>query len=152
MSDRSNASAPGLSTSQAAVKEPLAHIPALDGVRGVAVLLVLAYHLLWANSHTANRVAFWLLKFREAGWIGVDLFFVLSGFLITGILYDTLNDTHFFRNFYLRRVLRIFPLYYGVLLLVLLVVLPHTHQENFRPSRCWLICRTPHSIGVWPLL
>jgi peptidoglycan/LPS O-acetylase OafA/YrhL len=120
----------GVPVTHTTVREPLNHILALDGLRGVAVLLVMAYHLLWANSHTANRIAFWLLKFREAGWIGVDLFFVLSGFLITGILYETLEDRNFFRNFYLRRVLRIFPLYYGVLLLVLVIVRPHTHQEK----------------------
>jgi peptidoglycan/LPS O-acetylase OafA/YrhL len=89
------------------------HLPALDGVRGFAVLGVACSHLFPGNPHSAfegfvhNTFAF--------GASGVDLFFVLSGFLITGILYDSLPDPHFFRKFYARRVLRIFPLYYGVL-------------------------------------
>ena len=89
------------------------HLPALDGVRGFAVLGVACSHLFPATPHSSfeafvhNSFAF--------GASGVDLFFVLSGFLITGILYDSLPDPGFFRKFYARRVLRIFPLYYGVL-------------------------------------
>ncbi len=79
--------------------------PALNGLRAIAVLLVLFQHYL-GPSHPALN---W-------GWTGVDVFFVLSGFLITGILYDTRNHAHRVRNFYMRRTLRIFPLYYAVLL------------------------------------
>ena len=77
--------------------------PALDGLRGFALLLVFCQHYLELP---------W-------GWTGVDLFFVLSGFLITGILYDSRDRAGRVRTFYVRRTLRIFPLYYGVLLLLL---------------------------------
>ena len=78
--------------------------PALDGLRGFALLLVFSQHYLQLP---------W-------GWTGVDLFFVLSGFLITGILYDSRDRPGRVRTFYMRRTLRIFPLYYGVLLLLVL--------------------------------
>jgi peptidoglycan/LPS O-acetylase OafA/YrhL len=89
------------------------HLPALDGVRGFAVLGVACSHLFPATPHSALE-AFAHDAFAF-GASGVDLFFVLSGFLITGILFDSLSDPGFFRKFYARRVLRIFPLYYGVL-------------------------------------
>jgi peptidoglycan/LPS O-acetylase OafA/YrhL len=103
------------------------HIPALDGVRGLAILLVLGDHLLWANNQTGSVVFNFLVGVRESLWIGVNLFFALSGFLITGILWDTLHKPNFFRNFYARRSLRIFPLYYGVLLTLLAL----THVLHF---------------------
>ncbi len=94
------------------------HIPALDGIRGIAIGLVLCFHLLWSNSVTGSRAFDLIVKIRGSGWIGVDLFFALSGFLITGILLDTRENPRFFRNFYARRALRIAPLYSLVLLLL----------------------------------
>ena len=79
--------------------------PGLDGVRGVAVGLVFMVHYLRSWGHI--------------GWMGVLIFFVLSGFLITGVLYDSRNEPHRFRNFYIRRTLRIFPLFYFIWMLVL---------------------------------
>lgn len=79
--------------------------PALDGLRALAVLMVFFEH------YEASKY-----PSLHWGWAGVDVFFVLSGFLITGILFDTRDSPHRFRNFYARRTLRIFPLYYGVLL------------------------------------
>ncbi|MEN1682052.1 MAG: acyltransferase, partial [Planctomycetota bacterium] len=93
------------------------HVPALDGVRGVAVLLVVVYHAAYLASPTGvAEVVF--ATVRDALWCGVDLFFVLSGFLITRILLATVGSPRYFRSFYLRRTVRIFPLYYGVLLLL----------------------------------
>jgi peptidoglycan/LPS O-acetylase OafA/YrhL len=105
------------------------HLPALDGVRGVAVLLVLVTHffapLAWAVSRQkAEAGKLWIASHLfDAGWVGVDLFFVLSGFLITGILADAKGKPNYFRNFFARRSLRVFPLYYGVLVAAC-VVLP----------------------------
>jgi peptidoglycan/LPS O-acetylase OafA/YrhL len=103
-----------------------AYYPALDGLRGVAIILVLCRHNL-------NFIPYF-----ELGWIGVDLFFVLSGFLITDILLRTKESKNFLSNFYIRRILRIFPLYYGVLLLFFLIapslqalqVQYHYYQSN----------------------
>ncbi len=98
------------------------HIPALDGLRGLAILLVLARHFT-SDVSAAGWMGKAVLRACSLGWLGVDLFFVLSGFLITGILLDARGTPNYFRNFYMRRVLRIFPLYYGVLV-VLLLLLP----------------------------
>ena len=100
-------------------------MPALDGVRGVAVLLVMAGHTWRAQStRLPDRAAGSLVT---VGWSGVELFFVLSGFLITGILLDSRGGARYFRNFYLRRVLRILPLYYALLAATFVgaALLPH---------------------------
>jgi peptidoglycan/LPS O-acetylase OafA/YrhL len=74
----------------------------------------MGHHFLMNFPAIGGRDAF-LLSFFRAGWFGVDLFFVLSGYLITGILLDAKNTPHAIRNFYIRRALRIFPLYFAIL-------------------------------------
>ncbi|MCP3142929.1 acyltransferase family protein [Pyxidicoccus xibeiensis] len=96
------------------------HLPVLDGVRGLAVLLVVFFHTTHLSAGSAVGKATWWLA--GAGWTGVDLFFVLSGFLITGILWEAKGQPYFFRNFYMRRFLRIFPLYYLTLAISFLVL------------------------------
>lgn len=100
------------------------HVPALDGIRGLAIVLVLIEHLLWSNNHTGSRIFDLIECARNSTYVGVNLFFALSGFLITGILVDTVNLPHYFKNFYGRRCLRIFPLYYGFLLVLFLLTKP----------------------------
>ncbi len=87
----------------------------LDLMRGVAVLMILFYHTLDLNVR-ATSTAFenFVAMCYQYLWSGVDLFFVLSGFLITGVLVRTPKDSHFFRNFYARRILRLWPVYYSV--------------------------------------
>lgn len=96
------------------------HILALDGLRGIAISLVLVTHcenaLKWStHSDFAVKALNKVVRFSTCG---VDLFFVLSGFLITGILLRSKGAKQYFRNFYARRALRIFPLYYGVLAII----------------------------------
>jgi peptidoglycan/LPS O-acetylase OafA/YrhL len=98
-----------------------AHIPALDGLRGIAILLVMAQHFIPLEASPAGEQMVRLVA--AAGWAGVDLFFVLSGFLITGILFDARRSTNPWLPFYARRALRILPAFVVVMLgLVLLGV------------------------------
>jgi peptidoglycan/LPS O-acetylase OafA/YrhL len=86
------------------------HLPQLDGLRGIAILIVLLGHLLafpWGINKT---------QFGAIAPLGVDLFFVLSGFLITGILLRVKDKEHYFRNFYARRALRTWPIYFLLLI------------------------------------
>jgi peptidoglycan/LPS O-acetylase OafA/YrhL len=96
------------------------HLPRLDGLRGVAIALVMLHHFtIYSGMRRESGLDGVYYALGESAWWGVDLFFVLSGFLITGILLDSRGGPGYFRSFYARRALRIFPLYYGVLFIVL---------------------------------
>lgn len=101
------------------------HFPALDGLRAIAVIAVISLHVRGYMGlkipESGGVFARFIFTASHHGAWGVDLFFVLSGFLITGILVDARNRPHYFRNFYARRTLRIFPLYYGTLLCLLVL-------------------------------
>ncbi len=165
----------------AAVATPRSHstseparIPELDGLRGIAILAVMIFHF---GATPLSPGSF--RKVLEIGWSGVDLFFVLSGFLITGILLRTKERSRYFFNFYTRRTLRIFPLYYGCLVLLFLVVLPLVrsgpvlalradapwywlHLSNFRTAwgpfsgsfvgHFWSLAVEEQFYLVWPLI
>ncbi len=99
----------------------LNRIKELDGLRGVAVVLVMALHIFKRAAYfTEHPVLETFTKFTTVGWVGVDIFFTLSGFLITSILLKAKTEDGYFRNFYARRILRIFPLYYFAIAFVLL--------------------------------
>ena len=119
-------------------------LSSLDGLRGIAVLSVIAFHTLRVTGHEGffGRV---LNRVQESAWAGVDLFFVLSGFLITGILLDTRTSPSYFRTFFARRTLRIFPLYYAVLAVAIMAVpaiLGPSHLPDLYPrllaNQVWL--------------
>jgi peptidoglycan/LPS O-acetylase OafA/YrhL len=135
-------------------------IPELDGFRAIAVWMVLGSHMIlgWTLPEGAQQwipkpVSFVLSK----GWLGVDLFFVLSGLLITGLLLDARDGPRYFRNFYCKRVLRIMPLYFTVIAVTFLAyreprlyfLLAALFMANF--ATAWGV-GTPHGPGVfWSL-
>lgn len=155
-------------------------IPALDGLRAIAILLVFFFHAVhpWKMQDSMLSSRFWEFVggVSRIGWMGVDVFFVLSGFLITGILLRTRDTPHYFRNFYARRTLRIFPMYYAALLLAHVAIplamgkfkgLPASlpwdifYLGNFfqafetdlvRYSLVWSLCVEEHFYLLWPLL
>jgi peptidoglycan/LPS O-acetylase OafA/YrhL len=110
------------------------HIEQLDVLRGIAVLAVMIYH------SCGNVPSLHLVSVFRYGWTGVDLFFVLSGFLITGILLETKNTPNYFLNFYARRARRIWPLYLGILafgFILIPVLQPQLRVLIFEQCRPW---------------
>ena len=143
--------------------EPLqfrGHIPALDGLRGIAVLMVLVCHF-WDPAESFINLAHpfigpALSKATSGCRFGVELFFVLSGFLITGILLDSRGNSNYYRAFYMRRLLRIFPLYY-VALAAIFLILPKVCNfdlaaQEISSRQFWLwtyLSNGPWSGGAW---
>jgi peptidoglycan/LPS O-acetylase OafA/YrhL len=163
---------------EAGMSEREDRVPALDGLRGLAILLVLVHHGVYFNPATPTETTFARLAggWDSWGWVGVDLFFVLSGYLITNILLRTRDRPAYFTNFYARRTLRIFPLYFLSLVLFFHLVPPllgditrvppgervyfWTYTLNFYyglenriplwMSHFWSLCVEEHFYLFWP--
>jgi peptidoglycan/LPS O-acetylase OafA/YrhL len=119
-------------------------IPELDGLRGLAILFVVLYHFVRSPGTVAGgKFVSFLMSLSSAGWVGVDLFFVLSGFLIGGILLDAHESPRYFRTFYLRRIHRIFPLYYlwigAYFVIAFTPLVRHAAMLAIEPARWTLI-------------
>ncbi|MGN6648292.1 MAG: acyltransferase family protein [Cytophaga sp.] len=155
----------------------LRYITELDGVRGVAALMVILFHFFHGLFKSSGFVYDKLHKVSIFGQSGVILFFVLSGFLITRILLDTKEDESYFKKFYIRRSLRIFPLYYFALALYFFVLpfllkgIPDCHGQgewyfwvylqnvartfewpSCGPSHFWTLAVEEHFYLFWPLI
>ena len=87
-------------------------VPELDGLRGFAILMVLSFHYFYDPVAHMPKLLHRLQRLFALGWTGVDLFFVLSGFLIFGVLLEARNSPSYFQTFYMRRCFRILPVYY----------------------------------------
>jgi peptidoglycan/LPS O-acetylase OafA/YrhL len=128
---------------------PVRIIPALDGLRGIAIVLVMLHHftLYEPPDEGIEGLVGSVLAFF---WMGVDLFFVLSGFLITGILIDARGGKHYFTSFYARRTLRIFPLYYLVLFLALVVLPQFPELEPVLDGQAHIAPEERVQVPDWP--
>lgn len=119
--------------------------PELDGLRGVAIVMVMLYHFKIYGSGWDFPARHGFYNLIHLGWAGVDVFFVLSGFLITGILLDSRHNESYYRVFYSRRTLRIFPLYYATLAAIFFALPPFLRQTGFYSADRTLL-ETPQ----WP--
>jgi peptidoglycan/LPS O-acetylase OafA/YrhL len=158
-----------------AVKPAVDHsrIPELDGIRAIAIWMVLIAHVFygWSTSEQAfARIPGFVMQAISHGWLGVDLFFILSGFLITGILLDSREKPRYFRNFYARRFLRIMPLYFAVVFVFFICysryhgyfILSTLFAANLAnifnvgvphgPGVLWSLAVEEHFYLLWPLL
>lgn len=125
------------------------HLLPLDGLRGLAILMVFFYHYGAGGIHSSSRLIRAVSTVFGFGWSGVDLFFVLSGFLITGILYDTQYKEGYYQKFYIRRTLRIFPIYY-LFAAICLVILPFAIWQ--RGHLFFLAYLGYPAALIWPML
>ncbi len=139
----------GASTPESIVRP---RMPELDTIRGVAILLVLFFHGFGGISYQAVARPFWQRVFLQAtrqGWVGVNLFFVLSGFLITGILLDSVGETGYYRRFYWHRALRILPAYY--LMLTILLIANYNLEPSFHDTLAYVGLSTVYLSNLAPL-
>jgi peptidoglycan/LPS O-acetylase OafA/YrhL len=155
------------------VRTDHSRLPELDGVRAIAIWMVLLAHIFYAwpvPDGTFARIPGALLQAISHGWLGVDLFFVLSGFLITGVLLDSRNKHYYFRNFYARRFLRIMPLYFTVVFAFVIFypnAWPYCLLSTFfaanlahmfgitvphGPGALWSLAVEEHFYLLWPVL
>lgn len=153
-------------------KQLESRIPELDGIRAIAIWMVLLVHVITGFPNPEGALSFLPGSMQVAighGWLGVDLFFMLSGFLITGILLDTRERPHYFRNFYARRFLRIMPLYFTMVLVWALfyhqygryLLLSSVFGANLAPvfhvavphgpTVLWSLAVEEHFYFLWPL-
>lgn len=136
------------------------HVKSLDGLRGLAIILVLLAHLVREKFLIEHFpiIGPIITKLSLLGLTGVSLFFVLSGYLITNILLNAKNKKNYFRNFYIRRILRIFPLYY-ISLLIVFFILPliinfSAESTYLKSNQIWLwsyLSNFPPVAGIWNL-
>ena len=145
----------------------------LDGFRAIAVSMVFILHICFASKLPADALSWMpglLFQFISHGWLGVDLFFVLSGLLITGILLDSKESPGFFQSFYARRALRILPLYFACIAVMALCYrgagdyfsLASLFLANFSsafgvrqphgPGVFWSLAVEEHFYLLWPIL
>jgi peptidoglycan/LPS O-acetylase OafA/YrhL len=125
-------------------------MPGLDVVRGLAITGVLFYHGFATGQVAPGALATWQGDFLNTfsyGAMGVHLFYVLSGFLIAGILIDTRNNTGYYKNFYLRRLLRIVPAYF-----LMIIVLKFTGAISWVYTAVCLVylCNMPKILHASP--